>query len=148
MLLFFPTTLHFHPSIPLFPDKGLFIMESTQLKRCISSSSSNLVLESCERPTRRMLWKWVSRHRLFNLGSSLCLGLNISDSTQPLGTFECDSPLRTLWWRCNGNTLYGASQLKLSVAGRLVVVKRASYHQWRRYSTPGEGPCAYPYEGK
>uniref|UniRef100_A0A8K9XJT9 Phospholipase A2 receptor 1 n=1 Tax=Oncorhynchus mykiss TaxID=8022 RepID=A0A8K9XJT9_ONCMY len=93
-----------------------------------------------------MLWKWVSRHRLFNLGSSLCLGLNISDSTQPLGTFECDSPLRTLWWRCNGNTLYGASQLKLSVAGRLVVVKRASYHQWRRYSTPGEGPCAYPYE--
>uniref|UniRef100_A0A8C8GRA6 Phospholipase A2 receptor 1 n=1 Tax=Oncorhynchus tshawytscha TaxID=74940 RepID=A0A8C8GRA6_ONCTS len=146
MLLFFPTTLHFHPSIPLFPDKGLFIMENTQLKRCISSSSSNLVLESCERPTRRMLWKWVSRHRLFNLGSSLCLGLNISDSTQPLGTFECDSPLRTLWWRCNGNTLYGASQLKLSVAGRLVVVKRASYHQWRRYSTPGEGPCAYPYE--
>uniref|UniRef100_A0AAZ3SSB5 Phospholipase A2 receptor 1 n=1 Tax=Oncorhynchus tshawytscha TaxID=74940 RepID=A0AAZ3SSB5_ONCTS len=127
-------------------NKGLFIMENTQLKRCISSSSSNLVLESCERPTRRMLWKWVSRHRLFNLGSSLCLGLNISDSTQPLGTFECDSPLRTLWWRCNGNTLYGASQLKLSVAGRLVVVKRASYHQWRRYSTPGEGPCAYPYE--
>ncbi|XP_042179949.1 secretory phospholipase A2 receptor isoform X2 [Oncorhynchus tshawytscha] len=124
-------------------DKGLFIMENTQLKRCISS---NLVLESCERPTRHMLWKWVSRHRLFNLGSSLCLGLNISDSTQPLGTFECDSPLRTLWWRCNGNTLYGASQLKLSVAGRLVVVKRASYHQWRRYSTPGEGPCAYPYE--
>ncbi|KAL1021870.1 hypothetical protein UPYG_G00019100 [Umbra pygmaea] len=125
--------------------KGVFILESTQLKRCISSST-HLVLGSCEKPTRRMLWKWVSRHRLFNLGSSLCLGLNISDTTQPLGTFECDSPLRTLWWRCNGNTLYGASQLKLSVAGRLVVGKQASYHQWRRYSTPGEGPCAYPYE--
>ncbi|XP_028972623.2 secretory phospholipase A2 receptor [Esox lucius] len=129
--------------------KGLFILESTQLKRCISSSSSssaNLVLESCERPTRHMLWKWVSLHRLFNLGSSLCLGLNVSDATQPLGTFECDAPLRTLWWRCNGNTLYGASMLKLSVVGRLVVVKKSSYHQWRRFSTPGEGPCAYPYE--
>ncbi|KAJ8003556.1 hypothetical protein DPEC_G00149580 [Dallia pectoralis] len=131
-----------------FYKKGFFILESTQLKRCITSSSfsANLVLESCERPTRHMLWKWVSQHRLFNLGSSLCLGLNVSDTTQPLGTYECDLPLRTLWWRCMGNTLYGASQLKLSVAGRLVVVKRASYHEWRRFSTPGEGPCAYPYE--
>ncbi|KAM6979939.1 secretory phospholipase A2 receptor [Aplochiton taeniatus] len=126
--------------------KGLFVLESTQLKRCISAERSNLVLYSCERPTRRMLWKWVSQHRLFNLGTSTCLGLNASDANQPLGTFECDSAPRTLWWRCNGNTLYGAFQMKLSVAGRLVVVKKSSYHQWRRYSTPGEGPCSYPYQ--
>uniref|UniRef100_A0A667XUF8 Phospholipase A2 receptor 1 n=1 Tax=Myripristis murdjan TaxID=586833 RepID=A0A667XUF8_9TELE len=126
--------------------KGLFILESSQLKRCITVDRSNLVLENCERPTRRMLWKWVSQHRLFNLGTSMCLGLNTSDTTQPLGTFECDMALRTLWWLCNGNTLYGASQMKLSVAGRLVVVKKTSYHQWRRYNTPGEGPCSYPYE--
>ncbi|XP_067116050.1 secretory phospholipase A2 receptor [Osmerus mordax] len=127
-------------------NKGLFILESSLLKRCVSAGDSNLTLESCDRPTRRMLWKWGSRHRLFNLGSSLCLGLNISDVTNPLGTFECDSPLRTLWWRCNGNTLYGASQLKLSVEGRLVAVKKNSYHKWRKLSPLGEGPCAYPYE--
>ncbi|KAG5852543.1 hypothetical protein ANANG_G00063540 [Anguilla anguilla] len=126
--------------------KGAFILESIQLNRCVSLDRSNLVLESCEKPTRFMLWKWVSRHRLFNVGRSLCLGLNTSDPLQPLGAFECDVPLPTLWWRCSGNALFGASQLKLAVTGRLVVAKRSAYHQWRRYSTSGEGPCAYPYE--
>ncbi|XP_061090815.1 secretory phospholipase A2 receptor isoform X1 [Conger conger] len=126
--------------------QGTFILESVQLNRCVSLDQSNLVLESCEKPTRSMLWKWVSRHRLFNLGSSLCLGLNTSDPLQPLGTYECDVPLRTLWWRCSGNTLFGAHQLKLAVTGSLVVAKRSAYHQWRRFSTSGEGPCAYPYE--
>uniref|UniRef100_A0A3Q4HRL2 Phospholipase A2 receptor 1 n=1 Tax=Neolamprologus brichardi TaxID=32507 RepID=A0A3Q4HRL2_NEOBR len=105
-----------------------------------------VVLEDCERPTRRMLWKWVSQHRLFNLGTSACLGLNISDSTQPLGMFECDVSLPVLWWRCNGNTLYGASQWRVTVIRGLVAVKKNIYHQWKRYNTPREGPCSYPYE--
>lgn len=130
------------------PEKGLFILESEPLKRCISVDRSNLVLEDCERPTRRMLWKWVSRHRLFNLGTSTCLGLNISDATQPLGMFECDTALPVLWWRCSGNMLYGASQWRVTAAGRLVVVKKNIYHGWKRYNTPREGPCSYPYEGK
>eukprot|EP00064_Thunnus_orientalis_P003314 superscaffoldBa00000265_g3323 len=129
-----------------FYKKGLFILESEPLKRCVTVDRSNLVLEDCEQPTRRMLWKWVSRHRLFNLGTSMCLGLNISDTTQPLGTFECDMALPVLWWRCSGNMLYGASQWKVAVAGRLVVVKKNSYHEWKRYNTPREGPCSYPYE--
>uniref|UniRef100_A0A3Q4I6W0 Phospholipase A2 receptor 1 n=1 Tax=Neolamprologus brichardi TaxID=32507 RepID=A0A3Q4I6W0_NEOBR len=126
--------------------KGLFILESEPLKQCISANRSKLVLEDCERPTRRMLWKWVSQHRLFNLGTSACLGLNISDSTQPLGMFECDVSLPVLWWRCNGNTLYGASQWRVTVIRGLVAVKKNIYHQWKRYNTPREGPCSYPYE--
>lgn len=129
-------------------EKGLFILESKPLKRCVTAERSNLVLEDCEQPTRNMLWKWVARHRLFNLGTSMCLGLNISDTTQPLGMFECDLNLPALWWRCNRNMLYGPSQWKLAVAGRLVVVKKNSYHVWKRYNTPKEGPCSYPYEGE
>uniref|UniRef100_A0A7N8Y3Z2 Phospholipase A2 receptor 1 n=1 Tax=Mastacembelus armatus TaxID=205130 RepID=A0A7N8Y3Z2_9TELE len=129
-----------------FSEKGLFILESEPLKRCITVDRSNLVMEYCGRPTRRMLWKWVSRHRLFNLGTSMCLGLNISNTTQPLGMFECDMSLPVLWWRCNGNMLYGASQWKVAVAGRLVVVRKNSYHEWKRYNTLREGPCSYPYE--
>uniref|UniRef100_A0A665WS29 Phospholipase A2 receptor 1 n=1 Tax=Echeneis naucrates TaxID=173247 RepID=A0A665WS29_ECHNA len=130
----------------LFPEKGIFILESEPLKRCITVDRSNLVLEDCEKPTRRMLWKWVSRHRLFNLGTSTCLGLNISDTTQPLGTFECDMAHPVLWWRCSGSMLYGASQWRVAVAGRLLVVKKNSYHVWKRHNTPREGPCSYPYE--
>ncbi|XP_066544721.1 secretory phospholipase A2 receptor isoform X2 [Amia ocellicauda] len=125
--------------------KDIFILENEQFKRCIKSAKTKLTLENCERPSKNMLWKWVSRHRLFNIGNSLCLGLNITDSHQPLNMFECDSALTTLWWRCSGNTLLGASQFKLSVNGRLVVAKRLAHHQWKRYLTE-EGPCSYPYE--
>ncbi|XP_054627640.1 secretory phospholipase A2 receptor isoform X2 [Dunckerocampus dactyliophorus] len=129
-----------------FYKKGLFVLESYPLKRCVTVDHSNLVLRDCQRPTSRMLWKWVSNHRLFNLGTSTCLGLNMSDTTQPLGTFECDMFLPVLWWRCRGNMLYGASHWKLAVAGNMVVVKRNSYHEWKRYNTPREGPCSNPYE--
>uniref|UniRef100_A0A8C5A8F1 Phospholipase A2 receptor 1 n=1 Tax=Gadus morhua TaxID=8049 RepID=A0A8C5A8F1_GADMO len=88
----------------------------------------------------------MSRHRLYNLGTSACLGLNLTDATQPLGLFECDTPLRTVFWRCNGASLYGASQMKLVVMGRLVVASRKSYHAWRRLGTEAEGPCSVPYE--
>lgn len=130
------------------PEKGLFILESEPLKRCITVDRSNLVLDDCERPTRNMLWKWVSQHRLFNLGTGTCLGLNLSNKTQPLGTFRCDCALSVLWWRCNGKVLQGASQWKVAVTGRLVVVKRNVHHFWKRYSTDREGPCSQPYEGK
>ncbi|KAJ3594100.1 hypothetical protein NHX12_006432 [Muraenolepis orangiensis] len=127
--------------------KGVFILESVPLKRCIATDRSNRpVLESCERPTRRSLWAWMSRHRLYNLGAGACLGLNLTDVTQPLGLFECDTPLRTAFWRCSGPSLYGASQMKLAVMGRLVVASRTSYHAWRRWGTPAEGPCSTPYE--
>ncbi|XP_077481364.1 secretory phospholipase A2 receptor isoform X2 [Stigmatopora argus] len=129
-----------------FYRKGVFILESSRLQRCITVEKSLLVLRDCRRPTRRMLWKWVSHHRLFNSGTATCLGLNMSDPSQPLGTFQCDMDLPVMWWRCRGNMLYGASRWKVAVAGNLVVVKRASYHEWKRYDTPREGPCSNPYE--
>lgn len=134
--------------LPCTPGKGLFILESERLKRCIRVDRSKLVLEDCERPTRGMLWKWVSQHRLFNFGTSTCMGLNMSDTTQPLGTFECDMSVPVLWWRCNGNVIQGASQWRLAVAGGLVVAKKNPYHLWKRYNTFNEGPCSHPYEGK
>lgn len=134
--------------LPLPPGKGLFILESVTLKRCVTVNGSNVVLDDCERPTRHMLWKWVSRHRLFNLGTSMCLGLNLSDTTEPLGMFECDATYLVLWWRCHGNMLYGASEWKVTVSGRLVVVRKNMYHEWKRYNTPKEGPCSHPYEGE
>ncbi|KAM3625162.1 uncharacterized protein V6R79_007800 [Siganus canaliculatus] len=114
--------------------------------RCITVEGSTPVVEDCERPTRRMLWTWVSRHRLFNFGTSTCLGLNISVTTQPLGMFECDMTLPVLWWRCKGHILYGASQWKVGVADRLVVVKKHRYTEWKRFNTIAESPCSYPYE--
>uniref|UniRef100_A0A6Q2XGH6 Mannose receptor, C type 2 n=1 Tax=Esox lucius TaxID=8010 RepID=A0A6Q2XGH6_ESOLU len=61
--------------------------------------------ESCEDDAQK--WKWVTRGRLFNLGSSLCLGLNTGNSSfrgdaSPLGVYPCDrEPPRVRWtWSC------------------------------------------------
>uniref|UniRef100_A0A7N6AQA1 Mannose receptor, C type 2 n=1 Tax=Anabas testudineus TaxID=64144 RepID=A0A7N6AQA1_ANATE len=52
-------------------------------------------------------WKWVTRGRLFNLGSSLCLGVTTGNFTSrgdrsPLGVYTCDhEPPRVRWtWNC------------------------------------------------
>lgn len=139
--------------------KGAFILESVPLNLCMTLDADSVpTLADCKRPTRSMLWKWVSRHRLFNLGTSQCLGLNTSlvassrstgdNVAHSIGMSECDTSVRlvTLWWRCSGSMLYTATQLRLSFTGRQMTVKRLSYHEFRRYSTSGEGPCAYPYE--
>ncbi|XP_030627762.1 secretory phospholipase A2 receptor [Chanos chanos] len=126
--------------------KGVFKLQSVQHQRCLSTGQSGLFLDDCEKPTKALLWKWVSRHRLFSLGTNLCLGINTTNGQLQLGMFECDVSLRTMWWRCNGRSVYGASQLKLTVSGEVVGVKRVSTQQWMKYDSAGEGPCAYPYE--
>uniref|UniRef100_A0A672L2A6 Lymphocyte antigen 75-like n=1 Tax=Sinocyclocheilus grahami TaxID=75366 RepID=A0A672L2A6_SINGR len=103
-------------------------------KLCLSADSSSLSLTSCEPPSAALLWKWVSRHRLYNLGTNRCLGINTTKLLQPD-------------WRCGGSMLYGAMNNKLAVVDSKVVANRAALHQWRIYGAAGEGPCAYPYEG-
>lgn len=131
--------------------KGVFQLESISLKLCLSADSSGLSLTSCEPPSAALLWKWVSRHRLYNLGTNRCLGINATKMGQPdVGVFECDVSLPTMWWRCGGSMLYSVMVNKLAVVNSKVVVVRwtTSVQQWRVYGAAGEGPCAYPYEGK
>uniref|UniRef100_A0A6Q2XTF3 Mannose receptor, C type 2 n=1 Tax=Esox lucius TaxID=8010 RepID=A0A6Q2XTF3_ESOLU len=73
---------------------------------CLGVQDHSLSLsESCEDDAQK--WKWVTRGRLFNLGSSLCLGLNTGNSSfrgdaSPLGVYPCDrEPPRVRWtWSC------------------------------------------------
>lgn len=54
------------------------------------------------------LWKWVTQNRLFNIGSSLCLGVRVANgsilSVSPrLSVFRCDRepPLVRWSWSCS-----------------------------------------------
>lgn len=99
--------------MPLFPslcaappdsDDFAFFHEGAQ--GCLGVRDHSLVLSaSCEEVNQR--WKWVTRRRLFNLGSSLCLGLTTGNFTSkydksPLGVYTCDhEPPRVRWtWNC------------------------------------------------
>lgn len=73
---------------------------------CLGVRDHSLILSAaCEEANQR--WKWVTRGRLFNLGSSLCLGLTTGNYTSrwaksPLGVYTCDrEPPRVRWtWNC------------------------------------------------
>nr|XP_007963304.2 secretory phospholipase A2 receptor isoform X1 [Chlorocebus sabaeus]XP_007963305.2 secretory phospholipase A2 receptor isoform X1 [Chlorocebus sabaeus]XP_037857960.1 secretory phospholipase A2 receptor isoform X1 [Chlorocebus sabaeus] len=124
-------------------DKGIFIIQSESLKKCIQAGKSVLTLENCKQANKHMLWKWVSNHGLFNIGGSGCLGLNFSAPEQPLSLYECDSTLVSLRWRCNRKMITGPLQYSVQVAHNTVVASRKYFHKWISYVSGGGEICEY-----
>ncbi|XP_010711967.1 secretory phospholipase A2 receptor-like isoform X1 [Meleagris gallopavo] len=94
-----------------------------------------------------MLWKWVSNRRLFNIGRSTCLGLNISRPEQPLTMLECDSNQYSLWWNCDGRALVGVSEYKLAVENsKRIIAQKKSNYQWIQYMSYDEDLCEHPFQ--
>ncbi|KGL81862.1 Secretory phospholipase A2 receptor, partial [Tinamus guttatus] len=128
-------------------DKGIFIIQSEDSNLCIKADTSGLVLEDCDQLSKYMLWKWVSNRRLFNIGRSTCLGLNINRPEELLSMLECDSTHYSLWWYCHGRALVGVSGYKLAVENsKRIVAKRKSNHQWKQYMSLGEDLCEHPFQ--
>ncbi|XP_027722005.1 secretory phospholipase A2 receptor [Vombatus ursinus] len=127
--------------------KGIFIIQNEDLKTCIQASKFGLVLENCKQPTTSMLWKWVSKLRLYNIGTSTCLGLNLRAPEHPLGLFECDSTHFPMWWRCYRKVIIGPYQYRLEVKNRnLVVATRQSSQKWMQYMSGGGDICEHPFQ--
>ncbi|KAM4697888.1 secretory phospholipase A2 receptor [Rhinophrynus dorsalis] len=93
-----------------------------------------------------MLWKWVSGHRLFNIGSNSCLGLNISNMKEPLEMLECDSPLYTLQWECSNGVLSGADHYTVAAENGNVVSRKQLKHTWKKYAGHEETFCEHYFQ--
>ncbi|XP_029461442.1 lymphocyte antigen 75 [Rhinatrema bivittatum] len=116
--------------------------ESTSL--CLKAQESQIVAADCGKHTDVfLLWKWISKHRLFNLGSQQCLGLDITKPTNSLSLFPCDLQL-TLWWRCYDALLYSASHYKLTLKSGTVNVGIDANDTWRKGDSQ-ENVCQHPY---
>ncbi|CAL1587956.1 unnamed protein product [Knipowitschia caucasica] len=104
LLLVFTLDLERSETAPL--DSDAFAFFHTGGQGCLGVRDGALILSrSCSEESQR--WKWVSRNRLFNLGSSLCLGLTTGNfsgriDNSPLGVYTCDrEPPRVRWtWGC------------------------------------------------
>ncbi|KAM8825334.1 C-type mannose receptor 2 [Synchiropus picturatus] len=87
---------------PTDSDDFAFLQEATQ--SCLGVLDGSLALSTdCAAASQR--WKWVTRGRLFNLGTSLCLGITVGNATsrsEKLGVYTCDhEPPRVRWtWNC------------------------------------------------
>uniref|UniRef100_A0A3Q2XJ30 Mannose receptor C-type 2 n=1 Tax=Hippocampus comes TaxID=109280 RepID=A0A3Q2XJ30_HIPCM len=106
---------------PLDANDFAFFHEGT--RGCLGVRESSLVLStSCREAGQR--WKWVTRGRLFNLGSSLCLGVTAGNETAsassgpgrtPLSVYTlkqaspltvCSSDIYTIQGNSNGRPCY------------------------------------------
>ncbi|XP_066201349.1 secretory phospholipase A2 receptor isoform X3 [Saccopteryx leptura] len=129
--------------VPEWQGKGIFIIQSENLKKCIQAGKSVLTLENCKAPNKYMMWKWVSNHHLFNLGASGCLGLNVSAPEQPLSIHECDSTHVSLRWHCSRKVLTGPLQYTVQVKHNTLVASRRYVHKWTSYMSDGGSICEY-----
>ncbi|KAM5280111.1 secretory phospholipase A2 receptor [Ctenodactylus gundi] len=133
-----------HQRSPINSNKGVFIIQNERLEKCLQVVKSMLTLENCKQPNRNMLWKWVSNHHLFNIGSSGCLGLNLSNPEQPLSTYECDSTHVSMKWHCSRKMIVGPLQYMVQVKpDNTVVASRKNLHKWVSYLSSGGDICEH-----
>uniref|UniRef100_A0A1A8PCB3 Mannose receptor, C type 2 n=1 Tax=Nothobranchius rachovii TaxID=451742 RepID=A0A1A8PCB3_9TELE len=130
------------------PDSDDFAFYLEDFSRCLGVQDKSLSLTtSCEDPHQR--WKWVSRGRLFNLGSSTCLGvttgnINFSLVNPPLGVYPCDrEPPRVQWtWNC-AEVLDKLNSLIRST-GNVFIPSMPNKSKWRLYGED-QDLCSKPY---
>lgn len=130
------------------------------VRGCLAVRDQALYLTtSCDGDAQ--LWKWVTRNRLFNIGSSLCLGvrvgnMSVSSVLPRLSVYRCDRepPLVRWSWSCSkflddlSTYLPDPNPPK---DDRNVSTARASPSvgstRWRLYGD-GQDLCAKTYRGK
>ncbi|XP_030649161.1 C-type mannose receptor 2 [Chanos chanos] len=95
------------PELMNAADSDTFAFFHEGAQGCLGVRDHSLYLSSsCDSDAQ--LWKWVTRGRLFNMGSSLCLGVTVGNLTvggdkSPLGVYTCDRepPLVRWVWSCS-----------------------------------------------
>ncbi|XP_059822448.1 lymphocyte antigen 75 [Hypanus sabinus] len=124
---------------------GNFTIQHQNTTRCLKVNSSGIIMDVCNQQEELQQWKWVSRHRLFNIGVKKCLGLDTSNKAEPLKVFECDAEGIALWWRCKDGTVYSRSSNKLTIKNRYPTVSIDAIDKWRQSSSDND-VCEQAYE--
>uniref|UniRef100_UPI00398EDA39 lymphocyte antigen 75 isoform X1 n=1 Tax=Pristiophorus japonicus TaxID=55135 RepID=UPI00398EDA39 len=143
---------------------GIFTIQHRNTTKCLKVDVSGITMDKCNQLEHFQQWKWVSEHRLFNIGIKKCLGLDSYKKEQPLKMFECDTEVTTLWWRCRDSTVYGSSSYKLTVKNGSPTVSIDAVDAWKQsdsdsdvceqsyreiYTTEGTAygkPCVFPFK--
>lgn len=147
-----PRWLHFLPSLP---ESDVFLIFSHGLQGCLEAQGAQVrVTPACNASLPAQRWKWVSRNRLFNLGTMQCLGTGWpgTNTTTSLGMYECDREALSLRWHCRtlGDQLslfLGGRAGNASKPGTLERGDQTRSGQWRIYGSD-EDLCARPYYGE
>uniref|UniRef100_A0A8C5WHE4 Lymphocyte antigen 75 n=1 Tax=Leptobrachium leishanense TaxID=445787 RepID=A0A8C5WHE4_9ANUR len=123
--------------------RHVFTIQHEKTQKCLKADSSQVTLASCADPSNATAWKWGSSHRLYNLASQMCLGLDLRSSS-PVKLVPCDSKLM-LFWRCDGGQIFGASMFRLTEENGKVTANLSSADVWRQGGS-SRSICEVPYQ--
>ncbi|XP_062280190.1 lymphocyte antigen 75 isoform X1 [Scomber scombrus] len=143
-------------------DEDKFTIKHSSTGKCLSATTaSDLSVSNCDPNSNSQSWKWGSGHRLFHVGTSLCLALNVS--SKALSLVDC-SFNTWLWWRCQDGAVYTVYQMGLVVTNGKLDAKRDPTDTWVRggyqdnichrpyrvvHTTNGNSagrPCEFPFK--
>lgn len=118
-----------------------FTIKHNSTGKCLLVENGLLRLGDCS-PLPAASWKWGLAHRLFNVESSKCLGLEVRSKKVTLSSCTSTEMLR---WRCYDDIIYTEYQMKLSaLPDGTVTAKRDAQDAWKRGGT-SENICQQPY---
>uniref|UniRef100_A0A452UNZ5 Mannose receptor C type 2 n=1 Tax=Ursus maritimus TaxID=29073 RepID=A0A452UNZ5_URSMA len=132
-----------------FPPPNVFLIFSHGLQGCLEAQGGQVrVSPACNASLPAQRWKWVSRNRLFSLGTMQCLGTGWpgTNTTASLGMYECDREALNLRWHCRTlgdqlSQLLGGRTGNTSKAGGPERGDQTRGGQWRIYGSD-EDLCA------
>uniref|UniRef100_H3A816 C-type mannose receptor 2 n=1 Tax=Latimeria chalumnae TaxID=7897 RepID=H3A816_LATCH len=133
----------------LFPaDSSIFLIYSDGMRGCLETRDTLVQLSRvCNHNSPAQQWKWVSRHRLFNIGVMQCLGVsgfNSSTSSPTLNMHACDRESANMRWNCNSLGDQLNQYLNMSSPTPVDRGDQAWSSQWRIHDT-NEDLCSRPY---
>ncbi|XP_041936044.1 lymphocyte antigen 75 isoform X1 [Alosa sapidissima] len=125
-----------------------FTIQHVNTTQCLvaGADTQSLALANCTNPPGpRLLWKWGSGNRLFHVGSSRCLGLEVHKKALALS--DCDSQGTMLKWLCVGQAVYTNYEMGLTRDGNtaVVIAKRKPTDGWTRGDSK-DNICQQPYK--
>lgn len=124
-------------------DEDAFTIKHSSTTTCLSAGP-DLAMSSCDPGSRSQLWKWGSGHRLFHVGTAMCLALDVR--SKMLSLVDCGSSV-LLWWRCQDGTIYTVYEMALVVSNGQLVTKRDTADTWVRGGSQ-DNICQKPYRGE
>lgn len=101
-------------------------------------------MATCNPVSRSQQWKWGSVHRLFHVGMSLCLALDVQSKT--LSLVDCNAAI-LLWWRCLDGIIYTVYKMALVVRNNKLATKWDTTEDWVRGGSQ-DNICQKSYRGK
>ncbi|XP_075068019.1 macrophage mannose receptor 1 [Mixophyes fleayi] len=137
------------PSLQL--DSDTFLIYNEEHKKCLEAVNSVISAVTCKESSNSQKFRWISKHQLINVESSLCLAAASKKDQALVTLYQCDGTSELQKWDCKNETLFGIQgdtlHLNYGNAKEKVILYKGTgfWSRWKIFGTPDD-LCVKAYE--